>query len=239
MIPALPWAPGDEGIIKLNTPITKDDILEGALLISVDGGPNDGVIIAKCVADGERIGVSVGGDNLWYINSFTGSVSQLEVVSAETGVTGYDIVSIERTVPMTEIEYYGAVKIDGGYPPVVGEDVIFTGYNGGGNVCLLSQDGETVIGGKYQDNNFVSLMESAAIINENVSFIKLPKPTQGSLASLPLVNCKVVAQNGKWVLQIQQQQAQFYISLIDQSGQPLSASSVSPVTPYVIESNEM
>ena len=76
-------------------PITRSELLAGALQITVDGGAS-GTFIATVVDEAGSNAVQVGGDTLWYLNPFTGSVSELELISAETGVVGYDITSIER-----------------------------------------------------------------------------------------------------------------------------------------------
>ena len=93
--PALPWTPSDGGMITLRDPITRSDLLDGAMQITVDGGAS-GTFTATIVDEEGSNAVQVGGDTLWYINPFTGSVSELELISAETGVVGYDITSIMR-----------------------------------------------------------------------------------------------------------------------------------------------
>lgn len=101
--PALPWTPSDGGLITLRDPITRNDLLAGALQINVDGGAS-GTFIATVVDEDGSNAVQIGGDTLWYISQFTGSVSELELISAETGVVGYDITSINRVTPSKTVE---------------------------------------------------------------------------------------------------------------------------------------
>lgn len=197
--PALPWAEGTRGTITLREPVSKDDLLNGALTFINGNGdiyqPEEGDGYVNYLDNEQQEAFSI---------AITDE-EELTVISVTTA-SGFDIAEIIMSTPSGLLLNITAMKSDGTIARA-GESGFLVGqtegYNGVETVAI-SQDGINVITvdivtGPTDYPMRILNRQQPVVLN---SLFKFPAaPPEGVIANMPIIKGRLISFNNDASLQ--------------------------------------
>lgn len=197
--PELPWAAGTRGTIVLKEPVTKDDLVNGALTFINGNGQlyqpedTDGYVDYCDENDSQVLSIAIGDDE-----------SKIVVVASVAQDADVQRVVVGPAVGSTE----GFAFVNENLQELaVGESgfvVVSSSKEAEGNYSVATQDGRNGITCKrvadYNQSPVYELINRETPVTI-ISTLKLPSATPGGvLANLPKILCELYNDNGSAVL---------------------------------------
>lgn len=193
--PALPWAPGTRGTILLQEPVSKDDLINGALTFIKDSGQlyqpegNDGYVDYLDENDSAEISIAIDDEGTTSVLRVSVSVD----ANVKRVVVGPAVGSVEGLT----------VEGEGGQPPAVGQQyfvLAILSKDGQTQNALITQDGKTAVTAYIEQDAELNRMprvfnSSTPVISTLQMKLTSATPT-GEFAELPMLRAELASNGG-------------------------------------------
>lgn len=192
--PELPWAAGTRGTIVLKEPVTKEDLLNGALtFVGVNGQlyqpeDNDGYVDYRDENDSQVLSIAFDDDETKNV-LVVGVAQDAEVQRVVVGPAVGQIIGITAVTENAEPLPFGQE----------GFLVAICEKNGVESKAALTQDGRNLIAVKpetdLQDNTLKVLLDRETAVPANSTLKLKTKTATGAVANLPKLQVEIISDN--------------------------------------------